>query len=262
MSTAPAPAQAVGLPETRKVSMEDVKAALSAGWSDFKRAPAFGLFFGGVFTLIGVLIAYMLIIQGTSYWVLPVAAGFPLVGPFAAVGLYEVSRRLDAGEPLNWGEILTVVARKPGAQLSFYAFIVLFVYLVWVYLAHLVFALSFGLQPLTNVSSSYEFLLSSPGITMLTLGTIVGAILSTVLFAISVVSVPMFLEREIDVVTGIITSVKVTLESRTTMIRWGLLIAVACVIAMVPLFIGMVIAFPVLSHASWHLYRRAVPLTT
>ena len=255
-------AQAVGgLPETRALSSDDIKEALQAGWADFRAAPKFGLFFGGVFSVVGIVIAYMLMVQGTSYWVLPIAAGFPLIGPFAAVGLYEVSRRLHAGEPLDWSEILTVVVRKPGAQLPFYAFIVLFFYLVWVYLAHLVFALSFGLSPLTNVTSSFDILFTGPGMTMLILGTIVGAIWATVLFAISVMSVPMFLEREIDVVTAMITSVKVTLESRSAMIRWGLVIAAASAVAMLPLFLGMMIVFPVLSHASWHLYRKAVPLT-
>jgi len=244
------------LPKTREIAFDDVKAALVAGWADFRRAPAFGLFFGAVFSLIGILISYMLIVRGTSYWVLPVAAGFPLIGPFAAVGLYEVSRRLERSEPLAWRDVLTVAFSRPGAQLPSYAFIVLFFFMVWVYLAHLVFALSVGTMTLPDLSSGAFFL--TTGITVLIAGTLVGGALAALLFAISVISVPMFLDRTIDVVSAMVTSVRAVLQSPQAMIGWGIVIAVAIAVAMIPFFLGMIVVFPLLGHASWHLYRRTM----
>lgn len=245
-------------PVLQTLSQDDLRAALSAGFADFMKAPLYGFFFGGVFSIGGILVSWLLIVHASSYWVLPIAAGFPLIGPFAAVGLYEISRRIEAGEPLNWSGVLGAVIRQGRLQLPSYAFVVLFIYLIWVYLAHLVFALSFGLKPLTNVMTSADLLMTSEGITMLVVGTIVGGGLAALLFAVSVIAVPMLVDRDIDVVTAMVTSVQSALMNQKTMILWGGIIAVSIAVAMVPLFLGMLVVFPVLGHTSWHLYRRAV----
>lgn len=240
------------------LTVQDVQAALSAGLGDLKRAPMHGMFFGLIFSVVGIAIAYMLLVLANSHWVLPIAAGFPLIGPFAAIGLYEISRRLEADEPLEWQEILGAVMRGGRTQLPFYAFVVLFIYMVWVYLAHLVFALSFGISAMTNVSTSLEILLTPQGIMMLLIGTAVGGAVAAVIFAISVISVPMMLDRDVDIVTAMITSVKSVLQNKRAMLIWAAMLTGACVVAMVPLFLGMIVVFPILGHASWHLYRRAV----
>lgn len=246
------------LPGVRTITNDDIKDALRSGVADLAGASGFSLFFGLVFSALGILIWFLLVFQGSSYWALPLAAGFPLIGPFAAVGLYEISRLREKGEELSWPVVLGAVVREGKFQVPSYAFIVLFVFLIWVYLAHLIFALSFGLKPLTNVMSSFDLLLSGPGITMLVVGTIVGGAISTFLFIVSVVSVPLLMDRDIDVVTAIITSVRAVAASPQPMLIWGLTIAVVTVVAMLPLFLGMVIAFPVLGHASWHVFRKAV----
>jgi uncharacterized membrane protein len=250
--------QAPPLPEISDLGFDDVLAALRAGFGDFFRAPYFGLFFGGVFSMIGIVIFLQLIVWGTSYWVLPIAVGFPLLGPFLAVGLYEVSRRIQENEPLDWAAILTVPLQPKARQVPGITFVALFVYLIWVYLAHLIFALSFGLKPLTNVMTSTDLLFTQTGIVMLTAGTLVGGVLAFFLFAISAVSVPMMLDREIDVVTAMITSVRVVLRNKGTMLLWGAIVATSTMIAMAPLFLGMLIVFPALGHTSWHLYKRAI----
>lgn len=244
--------------ELREITGADVLAALGAGLRDFAAAPVMSLFFGAVFSVIGIVISYLVVIHASSYWVLPIAAGFPLIGPFAAVGLYEMSRRLEAGEPLGWGTVLGAVVRESRLQLASYAFVTLFVFLIWVYLAHLIFALSFGLKPLTNVMTSADLLLTGAGLTMLGVGVIVGGAISALLFSISVISVPMLLERDIDVVTAMVHSVRSVLKNTGAMVFWGAIIAVMCAIAMLPMFVGMILVFPVLGHASWHVYRRAV----
>lgn len=246
------------LPGVRPITVSDIRAALHEGVRDLARAPVYSLFFGVVFSAFGVLISYLLFVVGSSYWVLPLAAGFPLIGPFAAVGLYEISRRLERGEPLSWGAVLGAVIREGRYQLPSYAFITLFVYLIWVYLAHLIFALSFGLKPLTNVMTSHELLTTTEGITMLVVGTAVGGAIATFLFCVSVTSVPLLLDRDIDVVSAMVTSVRSVLASNGAMLFWGIIVAIACFAAMAPMFLGMVIVFPVLGHTSWHIYRRAV----
>ena len=247
------------LPTVYKITAQDVNAALRAGLGDMGRAPLYSLFFGAVFSITGIVIAYLLFVVGSSYWVLPLAAGFPLLGPFAAVGLYEISRRHETGEPISWGAILGAVIREGRFQLPSYAFVVLFIYLIWVYLAHLIFALSFGLKPLTNVMSSTELLTTAEGLGMLIAGTIVGGAIATFLFCVSVTAVPMLLDRDIDVVSAMVTSVKSVLVSRGPMLMWGVVIAVACALATIPLFLGMIVVFPLLGHTSWHIYRKAVP---
>jgi len=251
-------AEVHAVPQLRSLSTDDVVASLKAGFADFLRAPAFGVFFGGLFSAIGIVIWLQFLVWESSYWVLPIAAGFPLVGPFLAVGLYEVSRELTRGVPLDWVKVIRVPVAEGRRQIPWMAFVALFFYLVWVYMAHLIFALSFGLKPLTNVMSSHALFLTREGITMLIIGSAVGGALALLLFAVSVISIPMMLDREVDVVTAMVLSFRSVLENKGPMLFWGLIVAVMSLIAMVPLFLGMLIVFPILGHASWHLYTRAV----
>lgn len=243
------------MPRARPLGRRDLDAALKAGLADFRRAPAFGLFFGAVFCAIGIVVFLQLVVWRSGYWVIPIAAGFPLAGPFLAVGLYEVSRRIEAGEPLDWASVLRVPVREGSRQIPMMAFVALFFYLSWVYLAHLLFALFFGLKPLASLSLGW--LISFEGILMLLIGSAIGSILAVLLFSISVFSVPMLLDRDVDVVTAMVASVRAVLENRGPMLGWGVVIGVASLVAMVPLFLGILVVFPVLGHAAWHLYRRA-----
>lgn len=251
-------AQISPVPRLRPLSNADVLASLRAGLADFRRAPAFGLFFGAIFSMTGIVIFLQLVVWESSYWVLPIAAGFPLVGPFLAVGLYAVSRALADGKVPDWAAILAVPIRESRRQIPWMAFVALFFYLVWVYMAHLIFALSFGLKPLTNVMTSHALLLTQEGIVMLCVGSLVGGALAFLLFAVSVISTPMMLDREIDVVTAMVLSFRSVIENKGPMLLWGLIVAGSSAVAMVPLFLGMLVVFPVLGHASWHLYTRAV----
>ena len=248
----------MALPRIKSVSRADVNAALSAGLADFQRAPIYSLFFGAILAGIGLILTLILYQRGLSLWALPLAAGFPLIGPFAAVGLYEISRRLERGEPLEWGPILTAGFRSQHGQLPLFMVLAVFLFFAWIVLARVVFAISFGTASMTNVSSSLELFLTAPGLLMLAIGTLVGAALAALLFAISVVSVPLLVDRNIDVVTALITSVRATIENQSAMLYWGLIVALATVVAMLPLFLGMVLVFPALGHASWHLYRRMI----
>ncbi|MEM7509105.1 MAG: DUF2189 domain-containing protein [Pseudomonadota bacterium] len=253
-------AAAPPLPAVNAITKDDIRAALKAGLADFQAAPIYGLFFGLVFSLAGIAIAWALYQGQASYWIFPVAAGFPLIGPFAAVGLYEVSRRLEAGERLSWGAVLSAGFRQKNSQLPFFAVFTIFGFLAWIVLARVIFAVSFGTSSMANVMTSFDIFFTGPGITMLIIGSVVGAALATLLFAISVVGVPLLLDRDIDVVTAMITSFKATVENREAMIFWGVIVAVTTVVAMLPLFLGMILVFPALGHASWHIYRKSVAM--
>lgn len=252
-ASAPAP-----LPEVRQISRSDVTVALRAGLADFQKAPFYSLAFGAVFSLVGIGLALLLFRGEASYWILPLAAGFPLLGPFAAVGLHEISRRLEAGEALNLGQILTAGFRSPHGQLPLFAVLAVFFFFAWLVLARVIFAVSFGTFAMTNVMTSVEVFFTGPGLIMLAVGGLVGSALATLLFSISVIGVPILMDRDIDVVSAIITSVRAVLENQGAMLYWGLFVAGATIVAMLPMFLGMILVFPVLGHASWHLYRAVV----
>ena len=148
--------QAPYKPEVLVLQASDLRAALAAGWRDFTKAPQFGLFFAAVYVAGGWLIVYALTATGQVWWTLPAAAGFPILGPFIACGLYEVSRRLEAGEPLSWGAVLGLIARQKDRQIPSIAAVVVVFFLFWNFLAHMIFALFLGLQAMTNISTSFD----------------------------------------------------------------------------------------------------------
>ncbi|MEO0999705.1 MAG: DUF2189 domain-containing protein [Pseudomonadota bacterium] len=245
-------------PEIASVTWEDLKGALAAGWADFRAAPSFGLFFGGIYALGGIIIYLQLLVWDQTWMIFPLAVGFPLVGPFVAVGLYEVSRRRMKGEPLDWAAVLTVIGQERRRQMPMMAFVVLFIFTVWVFLARLMVALFFGLNPSAYFTSVADMLTSPTGLAMLVIGTVVGAVIALILFAATVVAMPLLLEREIDFVTAMITSFNAVRENLQPMLMWGATIAVLTLAASIPLFLGLIVVLPVLGHATWHVYTRVV----
>lgn len=248
-------------PIVQRVGPADLSAALAAGWRDFCTAPAFGLFFASVYVAGGLFLWIALGRTGNLVWALPVALGFPLIAPFAAVGLYEVSRRIEVGAPLAWGPVLGAVAAEKDRQIPSMAAVIIFLFLAWVFIGHMIFALFMGLQVMTNVSTSFEVYLTPNGLAMLATGSVVGGLFAFILYAITVVSLPLLLDREIDFVSAMIASFSVVTRNFVPMMGWGLLIAALLLIGMLPGFLGLFVVLPVLGHASWHLYRRAVGFT-
>jgi len=249
-------APAAPLPSIGRITVAELAAALGAGWRDFRRAPAFGLFFSGVYVLGGV--ALVALGAGTMAWTLMVSLGFPLVAPFAAVGLYEVSRRLERGQPLVWSEILGVVVREKDRQIPWIGAIIVIYFLFWTFLAHMIFALFMGLSVMTNISSSYDAFLTANGLTMIAVELIVGGVFAFILFALTVVSLPLLLEKEIDFISAMLLSFRTVRENLGVMLLWAAIIAGLLILGMLPAFLGLLVVLPVLGHATWHLYRRAL----
>lgn len=253
--TAPPP-QAV--PDVLQLDWGDLSHALRAGWRDFLAEPFYGAFFSMVYVAGGWLLLFAFTAKGQVWWTLPAGAGFPILGPFIACGFYEISRRREAGQPMVLREILGVVFRQKDRQIPSMAAVIVVFFLFWNFLSHMIFALFLGKATMTNVSSSLAVFATPEGLAMLAFGTAVGAVFAGVLFALTVVSLPMLLDREVDFMTAMITSFQLVLQNPVVMLAWGALIAVALFAGMALLFFGLLAVLPVFGHASWHLYRRAL----
>lgn len=243
-------------PVVQRLVLADIGAVLRAGMRDFRRAPQFGLFFSAVYVVGGFLMLW--VGAGHVTWTLATSLGFPLIAPFAAAGLYEVSRRIEHGEPLEWRGVLGIVWNERTRQLPWLGAIIVIYFLFWTFLAHMIFALFMGLSTMTNVSQSFDVFLTLNGLAMIFVELIVGAILAFVLFSLTVVSLPLVLDREVDFVTAMLTSMKTVRANLVVMLVWATMIAVLSLIALAPWFLGLMVVLPILGHATWHLYRRAL----
>ncbi len=247
------------MPEINSVGVEDIAAALRAGIADFLGAPVFGLFFGAIYALGGLALFALVTMLDEKWMIIPIAIGFPLIGPFVAVGLYEVSRRRASNQPLSWKEILLVVAQQRERQFGWIAFVILCIFWIWLVIARILFAVFLGFQSFPHVTAFLKVITTTPeGLGFIAVGTVFGAILAFVLFASTVIAIPLLLDRDVDVITAMITSFKTVHKSPVVMIGWGVTIATLVVIAMLPLFLGVIFILPILGHATWHLYKRAI----
>lgn len=241
-------------PEIATLRMSDIRHALVCGWRDFRRAPQFGLFFSAVYVLGGFLMVFLS--AGHVTWVLATSLGFPLAAPFAAVGLYEVSRRLEQGKALDWYKVLGVVWDERKRQVPWMGAIIVIYFLFWTFFAHMLFALIMGVSKMR--SASLEAFLTPEGLTLIAVELVVGAAAAFLLFALTVVSLPLVLEKEVDFMTAMLLSLETVRRNLTVMLVWAVIIAVISLLGLLPAFLGLMLALPLLGHATWHMYRRAL----
>jgi len=245
-----------GAPSLGDVTVGMLGQSLRLGLRDFIRKPMYGIGFGLFYVIGGWLMTWLTLASGQSYWLTFAAIGFPLLGPFAAVGLYEVSMRLERGWETNWPLIAGVVWRQSKRQLPSICAVIIIVFLFWFFLAHMIFALFLGLSTMTNVSSSLEVYATTNGIMMLVVGSGVGFLFALLLYMITVLSLPLLLDREIDFVTAMITSFGYVQSHFVVMLIWAAIVAGVTFAALIPGFLGLLICLPVLGHGSWHLYAQ------
>ena len=210
-----------GAPTTRPPRLSDLQQSLRLGWRDFTTAPIHAMFFAAFYVFSGLIMAAITYATGQTFWLILAALGFPLIGAFAALGLYEISRRRLHNEPLVLRELISVCWVHRGGQLPWLAVIVVVVFLFWFFLGHMIFALFLGLSPMTNVLSSLDVFLTPNGIAMVAFGTLVGALFSTIIFAFSVLGMPMILDRDVDFVTAMITSMGAVKRNPVIYLFWA-----------------------------------------
>lgn len=251
-------------PTLLSLEFSDITEALAEGWRDFRAAPQYGLFFGGVFAFGGLAILGLLNAYRQPWMIIPIAIAFPLIGPFVAAGLYEISRRLRAGEPLSWRAVLGFMARQSRREFSWMAFIVLFIFWMWMYQVRILMALMLDSRAFSSPDGLLSHILTTAdGWIFLLVGTVIGSVLALILFSVTAIAMPLLVDREHDIVTAIVTSVRTVVLNPGPMLLWGIVITGVTIAAMLPLFLGLLVVFPVLGHATWHVYRRAVaPLDT
>jgi uncharacterized membrane protein len=226
---------------------------IRAGWRDFTRVPAIGLFYGLCFVLMGW--ALVGTFQHAPQYTLALSAGFLLMGPFLCLGLYQASRELEAGRtPRLWSSLMAW--RVSSAQLAIFAAVLLVIEMLWGRAAMIVFAISFDGVP--DFSGPLSSLLTEEFITFGIVYTAVGAIFAGLIFAISAVSMPMILDRTVDAVSAALLSMRLVTTQPGVMWGWAVLIGVLTLLAMLPGFLGLLVVAPVLGHASWHAYRAAL----
>lgn len=242
----------------RRIDFADIRAAVSLGWADFKAAPHHGMTIGLAYALGGLMISYIAFSLGYWFMAAPMAAGFTLLGPFAAIGLYEISRIREREEEVTWQRIgagLTTEVKRECAYLGFLLFVL---FAMWIESIFVLYALFFGL----NIVSVPVFLttaLATPaGLGYLLFGHLLGACFATFVFALSVVSFPMIVDRGTDFITAMITSIRAVASNPRVMIPWGACIGLLLLAGFATAFLGLIVILPLLGHISWHVYRRAV----
>jgi len=240
--------------QVRPVRSDNVWTWLSRGWSDVWSRPTISLGYGLFVTLLSYALIACLYYFDQVYLLLPLATAFMFGGPLLAVGLYEMSRRFDTGRPFIARNILGAFRRAP-LQLAYMGLVLVLCAMLWIRIATLMFALFFGtdMPPLLDIFSS--LFLTVNGVIFLTLGTATGAVLAFAAYAISVVSIPMILDRDVDFLTATIASLVVIRDNFWPMIVWGWVVAMLTAVAIALAFVGLIVIFPMIGHATWHCYR-------
>ena len=239
--------------EVRILHLGDPLRWLALGWRDFLRAPMIGVFYGLCFMVMGW--ALLKVFEHAPAYTLALSAGFLLMGPFLCLGLYRVSQRLEAGEKPDFGDSLLAWDTRT-SQLAIFGFVLLVLEMVWARATLVVFAVSFNGMP--DFKGSLLALLSAKYLPFLVAWAAIGAVFASLIYALSVVSIPMILHRQTDAITAGLTSLRLVLSQTGVMLLWAALIALLVGLALLPWFAGLLVVGPVIGHASWHAYRQAV----
>lgn len=247
-------------PAVRRITVADLGDVLARGVDDFTAFRTDVIFVCVLYPLAGLVLARLAFGYNLLPLVFPLASGFALIGPFVAVGLNEMSRRREAGREVTWADALAVVRSPSFGAIVLLGLLLMAIFLLWLAAAWGIYAITLGPAPPVSVTSFVrDVLTTDAGWVMIGAGIGVGFLFALLVLAISVVSFPLLLDREVGVDTAILTSVRAVMTNPGPMAGWGLIVAGGLLIGSIPLFLGLIVVMPVLGHATWHLYREVVP---
>ncbi len=248
-----------GPPVVHKIDTADLRDALARGFADFMMMPTHLIILCVVYPVVGLFFARLTFGYEILPILFPLVSGFSLIGPLAATGLYELSRRREQGLDNSWWHVFDVVRSPSIHAIVTLGVVMALIFVAWLFAAQAIYELYFGTVETTSISEFARQTMTTPaGWKLIIVGCGVGFLFAVVVLAISVVSLPMLLDRNVGVVTAVRTSVRAVLANPKTMAIWGLIVAGALVVGSLPLFIGLAIVLPVLGHSTWHLYRKLV----
>ena len=242
-------------PGVRKIGPSDLKDALAKGTEDFLTMPSSLVFLGLIYPIVGI----GLLAGSPLPLVFPLMSGFALIGPLAAIGLYEISRRRELGLDISWAHAFGVARSHSIFSILSLGLLLLVIFAGWEFTAHSLYVALFGSTPPESFIQFVANILGTPqGWKLIGFGTAIGFVFAVVALSVSVVSFPLLLDRDVNVLVAIQTSVRAVLTNPFTMALWGLIVASILAIGFLLLFVGLAVAVPILGHSTWHLYRRVV----
>ena len=246
----------------RRIGVADLGQALAHGFSDFGAFRTDVMFLCVFYPLAGLVLGYVTFGYNLLPLLFPMISGFALIGPVAAVGLYEMSRRREQGLPTNWATAFSVLGSPSFGAIAALGLLLTAIFLIWLGVAWGIYVMTLG-QIETSPVSTEQFIrdvfTTEEGWWMIGIGVSVGFLFAVFVLTISVISFPMLLDRDVGLLTAMSTSIRAVMENPRPMALWGLIVAGSLVIGSLPLFLGLIIVVPVLGHATWHLYRKLVP---
>lgn len=246
-------------PSVNRIGMSDIRAALRKGVQDFAALRSDVILAVVLYPVIGFVLAVWAFNAGQPHLLFPLVAGFPLVGPVAAVILYEMSRRREQGEPPSWGAALASLTGSVLGPVLMLGLLLVALFVVWLAAAHAIWAATLGPEPYDSLRVFLrDTLTTEAGWTMIAVGMGVGFVFAAVVLCISLVSFPLLIDRHAGVPVALATSLAVVRRNPGATAMWGLIVAVSLLVGMIPVFAGLIVVLPILGHATWHLYRRAV----
>jgi uncharacterized membrane protein len=251
--------ESVAEPKIRRLAAADLMDALAKGLQDFSAMPTHALFLCVVYPAIGILLASATLGFSVLPLLFPMAAGFALLGPIAAIGLYELSRRREAGLEVSASDALDVTHSPSFGAIVALGLLLTVIFVIWMATANAIWISHFGYARPESISKFLSDVLLTPeGWSLIVIGNLVGFVFALVVLTISVVSFPLLLDRDVGAATAVLTSIRVVLANPLAMAMWGLIVAGLLLLGSLPLFLGLPVVLPVLGHATWHLYRKAV----
>jgi len=246
-------------PIVRTIGLRDIKNALAEGIADFSAMPSHAVFLCLIYPIVGVLLARLTLGYEVLPLLFPLAAGFTLLGPFAAIGLYELSRRREQGLDASWQDAFDVLRSPSRGAIAALGLLLLTIFVIWIAVAQAIYVAYFGYEPAASIPDFLDQVFTTPaGRMLMIVGNLVGFLFALGVLTISVISFPLLLDRDVGAVEAVLTSVRVVTRNPLMMAIWGLIVAGLLLIGSLPLFFGLAVVVPVLGHSTWHLYRKVV----